>query len=113
MKIYLAGPMRGRTEFPEFHEVAKQLRHAGQIVFNPAEKEEEFRPLGTNDAPTQAFLRVVFELDTTWICRHADIVALLPGWWDSKGARAEKALAEAIGLEVRFLDRMGDHWVFI
>ena len=103
MKVYLSGKMRGRTEFGDFHEATKQLRLAGHIVFNPAEKEEEFCPLGPDEVPSQAFLRAVFELDTAWICRHADVVALLPGLEKSKGACAEKALAEAIGLQVNYM----------
>ena len=111
MKIYLAGPMRGRTEFPEFHEAAKHLRAKGHEVFNPAEKEIEFAPIGRDADPTMAFARAVFELDTTWICRHADVVALLPGWEGSKGACAEKALAEAIGLRV-YIFRDNGVWTF-
>lgn len=33
----------------------------------------------------------------------AEAVALLPGWADSRGARAELALAEALGLQTIFL----------
>ena len=105
--VYLAGPMRGRTDgFPEFYQAAEYLRLAGFKVFNPPEKEEEVRlrslPVGAT-IPLD-FLRVAFALDTQWICKHADIVVLLPGWEKSKGATAEKALAEAIGLDVRFID---------
>lgn len=38
--------------------------------------------------------------DLAWICRHADAVYLLKGWEGSKGERAEKAAAEALGLMV-------------
>ena len=37
--VYLAGPMRGRTDgFPEFYQAAEHLRLAGFEVFNPPEK---------------------------------------------------------------------------
>jgi hypothetical protein len=37
-----------------------------------------------------------------WICKEADAVYLLKGWEKSKGALAEKATAEALGLEVMY-----------
>lgn len=103
MKIYLAGPMRGITDFnfPAFHFAARKLREMGYTVFSPAEKGEE---TGFIENPLQQhsleFRRLVFSLDLDWICKHADAVALLPGWEKSKGACAEKAAAEAVGLTV-------------
>lgn len=103
MKVYLAGPMRGIPEFnfPAFHDWATYLRARGYEVFSPAEKGCEIEV--TNDPDLQnslAFRRKVFLLDTTYICEHADIIALMPGWERSSGARAEYALAKAIGLEI-------------
>ena len=102
--------MRGRTEFPDFHDAAKDLRAQGHEVFNPPEKKEEVRT-GLPD-PTLGFLRVAFALDTAWICKEADMVALLPGWSLSKGACAEKALAEAIGLRVVYMFFDAGVWTF-
>ena len=36
--------------------------------------------------------------DLSWICAHADAVALLPGWRASTGATAEHATALALNL---------------
>ena len=98
MKLYLAGPMRGIPEFnfPEFNRVAKILRDEGHEVFNPAEKGME-KDAGAKQE-LLSFRRKVFALDTAWICKHAEGVALLSGWEGSAGARAEDALAGAIGL---------------
>ena len=106
MKIYLAGPMRGIPEFnfPAFHRAAKKLRDHGYDVFSPAEKGEEVQV--TDDPNLQEsidFRRRVFALDMAYIAEHADTVALLPGWERSSGARAERALAEAIGLNLMVL----------
>lgn len=116
MNVYLAGPMRGYKDFnfPAFFAAAEQLREKGHEVFNPAERDtNEFgaeklksetgdekelsRNLGMEGL---SLTRKVFLHDTHYICTRADAIALLPGWEKSKGANAERALAEAIGLEV-------------
>jgi hypothetical protein len=75
MKVYLAGPMRGYPEFnfPAFNLAAAKLRAAGYVVLGE---------------------------DMAWICAHAEAIALLPGWENSKGATAERATAIALGLKV-------------
>lgn len=106
MKIYLAGPMRGIKDFnfPEFFRWAKILRDEGNEVFNPAEKGEETQATDNPDLQFDlAFRRKVFKLDTSYICDHADAVALMPEWRQSRGAQAERALAEAIGLRIILL----------
>ena len=111
MKVYLAGPMRGIPEFnfPAFHKAAAMLREARYTVFNPAERDEAAHGKGVNASPTGDLkdiahtgfsLREALAADTEFICKEADAIALLPGWENSKGARAELALAEALGLEV-------------
>ncbi len=93
MKVYLAGPMRGlpNDNFPAFHYAAAKLRTEGYEVFSPAENE------------AGSGIRDWLLTDTAWICQHADAVALLPGWEHSLGARAERALAEAIGATIIIL----------
>lgn len=110
-KIYLAGPMRNLPyfNFPAFFEAAKKLREQGHIVFNPADRdvskygEEVYAsPTGNlEDVKHLNFsLRDSLAADTAFICREADAVYLLPGWENSKGARAERGLAECLGLEI-------------
>ena len=113
MKLYLAGPMRGIPEFnfPAFKIAAEILRSRGYEVFNPAEKDNERHGTDiskgntTGDetvaAKTHGFnLREALGVDLAWICEHADGIALLPGWENSKGAKAEHATAVALGLKV-------------
>lgn len=116
MKIYVAGPMRGIPEFnfPAFNTAAAILRGKGHEVFNPAERDNERHgkdiSIGNiagceeTAAKEHGFsLREALADDTDWICRHADAIALLPGWENSKGAKAELALSEALGHRVIYL----------
>lgn len=115
MKIYLAGPMTNieHYNFPEFNRVAKLLRDAGHEVFNPAENDVKngFDAVkldlkGTEIADHGFSLRKALKEDLSWICDHAEAVAVLPGWADSRGARTEVALAHALGIPA------ADHWAF-
>ncbi|WP_159585899.1 DUF4406 domain-containing protein [Chelativorans xinjiangense] len=94
MNVYLSGPMRGHDDlnYPAFNAAAEQLRATGYFVFNPAES-----------SPLNAGIRECFAIDVAWICAHADAIAMLPGWENSKGAKAELALSEALGHEVIYL----------
>ena len=118
MNIYLAGPMRGikNFNFPEFHRAAHALRQHGHEVFSPAERDElaygaEAIATSGNEKDfadgigmsVMDLRREVFKADAEWICTFADAIALLPGWQNSKGALAEKALGEALGLEIIYL----------
>jgi hypothetical protein len=116
MKIYLAGPMRGIPEFnfPAFFAAEAKLVAAGHTVFNPARRDNEVHGTDiskgnlTGDesiaAKDHGFnLRDALCADLAFICHEADAIALLPNWERSKGANAEKATADALGLEVLYL----------
>ena len=93
MIIYLAGPMTGLPEFnrPAFFAEAKRLRAQGHKVLNPA---EHFG--GDTSLPWQAYMR-----EGIAAVLMAECVRVLPGWENSKGARLEVAVAEAIGIEIQ------------
>lgn len=112
-KIYLGGPMTGLPHFnaPAFRKAAEALRIMGNDVFSPVERNDKAfgrditlgNPTGDPKqlAQDEGFsLREAFIDDLTYLCREADTIALLPGWQDSKGARAEYAVAMALGLNV-------------
>lgn len=108
-KVYLAGPMRGLPNFNAnaFRVAAEELRAQGYDVFSPVEHSESLygsfiysnNPNG-DETITPIDSRRVFGDDCNYIARHADIVALLPGWENSRGARAEYAIAIALDLEI-------------
>lgn len=116
MKIYLAGPMRGipHFNFPAFMAAAEKLRSEGHTVFNPAERDNEkhgadiskLNVTGSEAEATKTYgfsLREALGADLEWICAEAEAIALLPGWEKSKGANAEKATADALGLKIIIL----------
>jgi len=96
-KVYLAGPMSGHENLnmTAFDLAADALRGQGHFVFSPA---DFIRENGGEETPSAR--RLGLGVDLSWICFHADAVALLPGWQESRGATAERAAALAIGLEV-------------
>lgn len=113
MKIYLAGPMRGipHFNFPAFKTATAVLRAQGHEVFCPAEADtmrcgvDISRDNLTGDVKQAErdygfSRREALAVDTNWICREADAIALLPEWQTSKGALAERALAEALDLKI-------------
>lgn len=117
MNVYLAGPMRSIPEFnfPAFFAYAKQLRAEGHSVFNPAERDNDRHgtdiskgnATGSLEAATKDHgfnLREALGADLAYICGTADAIAMMPGWENSKGANAEKATAEALGLKVIILE---------
>jgi len=111
VKLYLAGKMTGISQFnfPAFHDAARLLRGAGYEVFSPAEHDEA---MGFDSSQMTGFevldgpytLREMLLADTSWICTHAEGIALIPGWETSKGAVAELALARALGLWAGSID---------
>lgn len=121
MKIYLAGPMRGIPDFnfPAFFEGGLLLQCIGHYVHNPAYEDDlaGFRWRGTTgnedmstlwgDADSKGLKDVLAE-DIEWILKHADAVAVLPGWEKSKGARAEVSAALAAGITVHPLESFID-----
>lgn len=117
-RFYIAGPMSGlpNFNFPAFNAAALHLRGQGHTVFNPAERDIE-RHGGTDISagnekgdPALAASQHGFSLrealadDTAFICKEATAIAMLPGWENSKGARAEHALAVALGHEIIYLE---------
>lgn len=118
MKYYIAGPMTGipNFNFPAFNAAAAHLRSQGHEVFNPAERDiarhggVDISAGNLKGDPALAAkvhgfsLREALADDTAFICKEADGIAMLPGWENSKGARAEHALAVALGHTVLYLE---------
>lgn len=91
MKIYVAGPMTGLPDFnySAFHQAAAVLRAAGHTVTNPAE----------NPVPECGSWLGYMRMSVSQVAQ-VDCVAMLPGWWNSPGARLEHHIAQKLGLQI-------------
>lgn len=121
--IYISGPMRAYDgfNFPAFFEAEKHVRSLfpEADICNPA-REDVVRfglqqclatdPTGLTAGRylqgdgdhtfTESDLRDALGGDLAYICQHCDLLVTLPGWRDSKGALAEVATANALGVTV-------------
>ncbi|MCG8292272.1 DUF4406 domain-containing protein [Pseudomonas entomophila] len=90
-RIYISGPMSGLPElnYPAFNAVAELLRAEGFEVENPAE----------NPEPECRTWAGYMRLALVQLSR-CEALLLLPGWFDSKGARLELYIARQLGLQV-------------
>lgn len=88
--VYLCGPMTGYAEwnYPAFHAAAEELRRIGWQVVNPAENPEPTADPTWDDWMSISLAQV----------RRASLLALLPGWHESRGACAEVQLANELGI---------------
>jgi hypothetical protein len=115
--IYISGPMRGHDDlnFPAFFEAEECARKwflSGAHFLNPAREDMvrfNLTHLGAREAGlwlnnegnfTHDDLRSALADDLAYIAEKATILVTLPGWEESKGARAEVATANALGIHV-------------
>jgi hypothetical protein len=101
-KCYVAGPMRGFLlyNFPAFDEARDRLQAQGFEVISPADMDRAhgFDP-SVEITITRDKLREFVARDVKAILT-CDVIAMLPGWGKSRGAKAEYALARWLGLDV-------------
>lgn len=113
MNIYLCGAMTHKKHFNReaFAVAAADLREKGHVVFSPPEFNEavygpKFLLSNESGDPREAVekfgfdLRKCFSTELAFICLDADAVVVLPNSENSKGTKAEVAVAEAIGIPV-------------
>lgn len=102
-RIYLAGPisLNGQLEpgavaqnIERFKAAAEQLRAKGFHVENPAENEDTVPPR-TWESWMRLSLSQLLTCDEVW---------LLPNWEQSRGARMEWRIADALGMDVHFFE---------
>jgi len=107
--VYLAGPMRGLPDFnfPAFDTARDHGSSLGWVVINPADMDRESRfeetdttqDVGAPEAAREFFQRDMAALHSLH-AEHGDAIAMLPGWENSTGARAEYHAAKWLGLKI-------------
>ena len=94
MKLYISGPITGTANYEEnFAAVERALRMHGYIVVNPC----KIRHHGTE---WEDYMKK--DIATLLTC---DGVALLPNWINSRGAKLEVHIAQALGMPVKRFTR--------
>lgn len=88
-RAYLSGPMSGLPEmnYHAFNAEAARLRALGFHVENPAENPEQS---SWEDYMKAAIIQML----------SCEVVVMLPGWAESRGALIERELALRLGLKV-------------
>lgn len=106
--VYIAGPMTGipKWNFPAFFDAEYQLLELGYSVRNPAHNdgknvEEAMASAGTPDKPNYPW-SYYMKRDLPHVM-DCDMICLLPGWQESKGARLEVHVAQALGIPLMIL----------
>ena len=107
MRVYIAGPMRGRPQFnfPAFDAARDRLLAAGHEPLNQADRDRELLCPWVNAGETHfnddvmRWVKTYFHLDVRDVLR-CDAVAVLPGWQDSRLGKAEIYLAIEFGKQI-------------
>ena len=102
-KIYLSGPMTGIEDYNRaaFDGAELDLLGAGaDSVYAPAEHIDEYAQLSHELCMALSLRELIAERPWGKIEPYYDMLVSLPGWQDSAGARLEREVATAIGMEV-------------
>ena len=111
-RVYLSGPMTGIKDWNRaaFDEAEKRLvcePFDVMWIYNPADHIDDMRSLSHEGAMYLSIhsLMSIDVVDSKFV-PYYDVLVSLPGWEKSAGARLEREVAEACGIEVCNLDEV-------
>lgn len=94
MKVYISGKITGDQDYWDKFQWAKEdLEDQGFTVINPADLPVGMRP--------EDYMRICFSMMDS-----ADIVAFLPDYEESAGARLEWSWCQYVGKQTMYLSQM-------
>lgn len=94
MKAYIAGKITGDPNYHRKFNIGQQaLECEGFTVLNPADLPEGMRPAD--------YMKICFAMIDV-----ADVVAFLPDWYQSRGARLENDYCQYTGKQTMYLESM-------
>jgi len=101
--VYIAGPMTGLKDlnFDAFDEKAHQLKEQGYEVINPAQLSRNLAE-AIGIPLCELVDRECAQADLNAIIARATHMYMLNGWQYSKGAKAEHAVAEWLGITIMY-----------
>ena len=111
-RVYLSGPMTGMEDWnrPAFDEAERRLvcePFDAMGVYNPADNIDEMRSLSHEKAMYLSMHSLVsIDVAGSRFAPYYEVLVSLPGWEKSAGARLEREVAVACGIEVCDLDEV-------
>lgn len=106
--VYLSGPISGmlHQNRPAFERACASLRASGYRVINPFEVFTEPPPADMTPEQKRAYWRRAMRADVRALM-DADVIAMLPGWQRSEGARWEHDIAtRMLGMRAIFITEL-------
>lgn len=106
VRVYISGPMRGKPfyNYAAFDDAAATLVENGHTPISPADSSRRIAvEAGLDPTLESSYAKIPIETyieDDIIAMRHAEVVVLLPGWRNSKGARVEMAYARCRGIPI-------------
>ena len=111
-RVYLSGPMTGLPDWNRaaFDEAEKRLVCEPFDVmgaYNPADQIDDMRPL-SHEKAMYLSMHSLMSMDVAGsrFVPYYEVLVSLPGWEKSAGARLEREVATACGIEVCNLDEV-------
>ena len=100
MKIYIAGPIYGPTDYEErFEEAERAIQRKGHEAINPVHIRSVIETVGANAIRYDKLMNICKALVDA-----CDAIYMMPGWQRSNGARQEHD--EAVNKGLRFFASM-------
>ena len=111
-RVYLSGPMTGIEDWnrPAFDAAEKRLVCEPFCVmgtYNPADNIDEMQSLSHEEAMYLSMHSLMsIDVAGSRFVPYYEVLVSLPGWEKSAGARLEREVAEACGIEVCDIDEV-------